>query len=125
MEDVECQCNCLDTQVRVVHPLLISMSGVINTYIYGQFINAATLLEGKLANFLIGVSDAPKYDIIRTENGNAIDSFIPEILTRPMSFIPTFVFAKNISERSTLFYFYTKYSQINQIIFRVSLVFVN
>ena len=32
-------------------------------------------------NFFIGSSDALKYDIIRTEKGDVIDSFIPEILT--------------------------------------------
>ena len=35
----------------------------------------------QLASFFIGVSDTPKYDIILTENGNVIDSFILEIFT--------------------------------------------
>jgi len=38
-------------------------------------------LKRELANFVIGVSDVPKYDIIWTENGDVTDSFIPEILT--------------------------------------------
>ena len=34
----------------------------------------------ELANFFTGLLDAPMYDIIWTENGDLIDSFIPEIL---------------------------------------------
>jgi len=37
--------------------------------------------EGELANFFIGLSDTPKYDIIMTENGDVIDGFIAGILT--------------------------------------------
>ena len=43
--------------------------------------------------FFIELSDAPKYDIVWTENGDMIDSFIPEILT----FNDIFVFSpKNV-----------------------------
>ena len=34
-----------------------------------------------MADFFIGLSDAPKHDITWTENGNVIDRFLPEILT--------------------------------------------
>ena len=36
-------------------------------------------LKEEFANFFIGLSDAHKYDIIRTENGDVIDRFLPEI----------------------------------------------
>ena len=39
------------------------------------------MLKGEFAKFLIGSSDAPKYDITWTENENLIDRFPPEILT--------------------------------------------
>ena len=40
-----------------------------------------THFKERVHQFFIGLSDAPKYDIIRTENGEVIDSFIPpEIL---------------------------------------------
>ena len=38
-------------------------------------------LKREFADFFIGISDASKYDIIWTKNGDAIDIFIPEILT--------------------------------------------
>ena len=38
-------------------------------------------LKGEFVNFLICPSDATNYDKIWTENGDLIDSFIPEILT--------------------------------------------
>ena len=37
-------------------------------------------LKREFANFFISLSDAHEYDIIWTENGDEIDSFIPEIL---------------------------------------------
>ena len=37
-------------------------------------------LRGEFAIFFICSSDAPKYDIIWTENGDVMDSFISEIL---------------------------------------------
>ena len=37
-------------------------------------------MDGVFANF-IGLSDAQRYDAIWTENGDMIDSFIPDILT--------------------------------------------
>ena len=37
-------------------------------------------LKGEFDNFINDLSDAPKYDIIWTENRDVIDSFIPEIL---------------------------------------------
>ena len=36
--------------------------------------------ERRVRQICIGLSDAPKYDIIWTENSNVIDSFISEIL---------------------------------------------
>ena len=39
------------------------------------------LSEVEFANFFIGPSDAPKHDILWTENGDVIDRFPPEILT--------------------------------------------
>jgi len=38
-------------------------------------------LEGRVRQFFIGLSDAPKYGIIWTKNENLVDHFIPEILT--------------------------------------------
>jgi len=38
-------------------------------------------LKGELTNFFICSSDAPKYDIIWTENEFSIDRFLPEIFT--------------------------------------------
>ena len=38
-------------------------------------------LKGEFANFFTGLSDVPNYDIILTEYGEVIGSFIPEILT--------------------------------------------
>ena len=39
------------------------------------------MLERRVCQFFISLPDAPKYDIIRTENENLIDRFLPEILT--------------------------------------------
>ena len=41
----------------------------------------AIFYEMESSQFFIGVSHNPKYDIIWTENGDVINSFIPEILT--------------------------------------------
>ena len=39
-------------------------------------------LDGEFTNSIfIGQSDAPKYDIIWSKNGDVIDRFIPNILT--------------------------------------------
>ena len=57
--------------------------------LYRRPINEPIALLGRIvkhfnvefANLFIGRSDAPEYDIIWTENNDAIDSFISEILT--------------------------------------------
>ena len=38
-------------------------------------------LEGEFANFFNDLSDAPNYDIVRTENSDVIGHFLLEILT--------------------------------------------
>ena len=38
-------------------------------------------LQGKFANFFVGVYHFPKSDIMSTENGKVINGFIPEIMT--------------------------------------------
>ena len=38
-------------------------------------------IKGRVRQLFIGLSDDHEYDIIWTENGNMINSFIPEILT--------------------------------------------
>ena len=46
-----------------------------------SFVEKETNLKGEVANQFVGLSDAPKFDIIRTENGDVIYRFIPEIMT--------------------------------------------
>ena len=48
---------------------------------YVEIKNIMCLLKGEFANFFIGCSDASKYDIIWTEDGDVIDRFLPEILS--------------------------------------------
>ena len=43
-------------------------------------LTARKSLKGEFVNFFFGRSDAPKYDIIWSENESLIDRFIPEIL---------------------------------------------
>ena len=44
-------------------------------------LNLIQPLKREFASFFIAVSDAPKDDIIWTENGSMIDRFIPKIVT--------------------------------------------
>ena len=50
-------------------------------FIKTNMIHTLALLKGKFVNFFISLSNAPKYDIIWTENENWIYHFIQEILT--------------------------------------------
>ena len=49
-------------------------------YLYIPFPSSA-LFNRRGRRFFIGLSDAPKYDIIWTQNENLIDSSSPDILT--------------------------------------------
>ena len=46
-----------------------------------RFWNKLITIKEEFNIFFMGVSDALKYDIIWTENGNEIDCFVPELLT--------------------------------------------